>query len=262
MSKKVVIIAALILVMGYWLTHTSGPSIATRTEAPAISYESTTQEPKPSTLSAQSPINAETQKDTINNSDKISKNEGLQLGNYDYCWFYEIPTKRTKPAFEQGYDTESLDFVSQRDPHDPWGENSFHAIEVEKVFGVTLFSLENPKQKIQFKLKLFRKEGSPGLNPSWIELKSKSHYLKFNSEFEKNEIYPGTLHFPYDSTWRQIIPNRDCKEISVIHEGTVFEGETRFIDYFDARVFCRNGLKELLGVAQLRAKITNEISQD
>lgn len=173
----------------------------------------------------------------------------------DLSWFYQPQFNRPLSLSDPGFDKFLLERSELRDHSNPWGEETWKILQVSESFVSKVHPLKNPNRVIAFKLKLRRRDLATHVVPQWIKFvgrvpsETKVDYDDFFSKFSTNEVYVGLLAFPYDSFWQQIDPESQCEEIALIYDLIYSHGSKPYLTGFDGRVYCRNGLKNLKGLA-------------
>ncbi len=177
------------------------------------------------------------------------------------AWLYRPLPGRELAPLDARYDQEILaEAKENRDATNPWRESSFKSFQVADVFQGAVHPLKNPREAIALILKLRRKSPEP-LTPQWIRAVDASgaevefDYNGFTTKYVESNPYIGTLSFPYDAFWRRIDPEAECEEIALIYDTLGGNGTSPWITGFTGRVFCRNGLNDLVGIGQFSAKI-------
>ncbi len=178
-------------------------------------------------------------------------------------WFYEPQFGKPLAIADPGYDKLVLEEAeNDRDHANPWREKTFHAFDADRPFQIQVRPLRQPERMIIARLQIRRAEGANHLLPAWILTPERGasaiRYEGFASRYAEQEVYVGILSFPFDAFWRQVDPRATCAEITLIYDGLMSRVDSKVITGFDGRVFCRNGLRELRGIAHFRASLSDE----
>jgi hypothetical protein len=157
---------------------------------------------------------------------------------------------------EPDFDQRLRERAKRREPINAWDRfKPFRA----GIYDGLIDTLGSRRKRFVFTMQVVGQQSGSALKVLWLEPSgsqnvepARKDYSRSTSIYADEEIFQGTVSFPYDSYWRMIAPG-DCQGILILHSGLYSDESSNEVHGFQGRIYCRKGLDDIYPVAQMAA---------